>query len=316
MRVIFFGTPEFAVPSLTALAGCGLEVTAVVTQPDRARGRGLKKIEPPPVAVAARKLGLRIFQPDKPTEPVFLEQVGKMNPDVFAVAAYGNILPDRLLALAPKGAWNVHPSLLPLWRGPAPIHRAMLSGDPATGVSIMRLTGRMDAGPVARQETTMIGPAETRGELERRLAILGAGMLAETITALERDAVVLVEQDEEKTSYAAIFKPGEGELKWSEPASHLDRLIRTLLPAPGAFFRHGSARVKVTGPGTVDGPTENDPGVLVERNDSGGWRIAAGSDSLWIMEVQPEGGKSMTLDAFVSGRRLSRGSILRGSILG
>jgi len=310
VKVVFFGTPEFSVPSLQALIRHGLEVTAVVTRPDRPRGRGLTTIEPPPAAVEARKHGISILQPDKTSDPAFLEKVRDAKPDAFAVAAYGHFLPDRLLALAPRGAWNVHPSLLPRWRGPAPVHRALLAGDPVTGVSIMRITDRMDAGPVARQETTAIGTGETRGELERRLAILGADMLASVLAALERDSVILVAQDEERMTHAAMLKPGESELKWPEPSAVLDRLVRALLPAPGAFFRHGAARVKVTGIGPVGGTAEKEPGTLLERNDAGAWRVACGSGSLWIASVQPEGGKSMTMDAFVSGRRLSQGSRL------
>jgi methionyl-tRNA formyltransferase len=255
-------------------------------------------------------MGLRILQPLKPSEPAFLEQVRALEPGAFAVAAYGCLLPDRLLALAPKGAWNVHPSLLPRWRGPAPIHRALMEGDAVTGVSIMRLTSRMDAGPIARKEPTGIGPRETRGDLERRLAELGANLLAEILAALDRNPVVLDEQDEAGATYAAQITSGEGELKWVATAEALDRRIRALLPAPGAFFVHGAARVKVLDAAPEPGSGELAPGTLIGRDGRGGWLVACGGGSLRIAQVQPEGKKPMTMDAFVIGRRQEKGSVL------
>ncbi len=307
--MLFFGTPEFAVASLKTLVRYGFNLAGVVTQPDRPQGRGQSQVTPPPVAQAAQELKLAVLQPEKPSEPAFLERVEAMRPDVFAVAAYGHLLPDRLLSMAPLGAWNVHPSLLPRWRGPAPIHRTIWAGDEITGVSIMKLAARLDAGPLARQETVRVEPRETCGALEQRLAALGADLLVETLQKLRHGAVPLKEQDENAATYAPVFKPEELELNWDHPAVRLDRLIRALAPTPGAHFVFRGSQVKARD--AEPAPTLPSPaGTLLERSPQRAWRVACGEGSLWIRMVQPEGKSTMTMDAFIAGRRLKRGDVL------
>lgn len=315
--MVFFGTPEFAVPSLQTLARSGFHLTGVVTQPDRAQGRGQTLRRPSPVARTARELGLPLYQPEKPSDPAFLEAIGAMRPDAFAVAAYGHILPGKLLALAPLGAWNVHPSLLPRWRGPAPIHRTISAGDEQAGVSIMKLAARLDVGPVARQATVTIAPHETRGDLEPRLAAVGADMLVQTLCAVQEGSVRLTDQDERSATYAAMFQPGELQVNWDQPAVQLDRLIRALLPAPGAHVVVRNARVKVLRaeravpvPESRGKDSEVVPGMLLERGKPGSWQVACGEGGLWLHIVQPEGKSPMSMEAFIAGRRLKRGDIL------
>jgi len=308
MKVVFFGTPEFALPALRALARGGFDLAAVVTRPDRQRGRGQSRLEPPPVASIARELGLRIIQPESPKSSVFQEELAGLAPDVLAVAAYGHLIPDSVLAAAPGGAWNIHPSLLPRWRGPAPVHRAVWAGDAETGVSIMRLVAKLDAGPVAAAERTPIGPHETRGQLEARLASLGADLLVRVLGEVQDGRARPEEQDEAAATYAAVFAPEERELHWDRPADELDRLVRALAPSPGAWFAFRGERIKVLDamPSFASSP----PGTLVERDREGAWLAACRPGGLWLRKVQPEGKGSMTADAFVAGRRLSPGDAL------
>ena len=308
MKVAFFGTPTFALPSLHALSKAGFDVCAVVTRPDRPRGRGLDRLEAPPVAKAARDLGLRVLQPANPKTPGFAEELAALAPAALAVVAYGHLIPDAVLAAAPSGAWNVHPSLLPRWRGPAPIHRVVWAGDAETGVSIIRLVAKLDAGPVAAQERLSVGPRWTRGELEARLAGLGADLLVRTLGAVRDGAVKLADQDEAGVTYAAMFKPEECEMAWDRPADELDRLVRALHPSPGAWFKFRGERVKVieAEPSFAASP----PGTLVERAAPHGWLVACRTGGLILRRVQPEGKGTMTMDAFVSGRRLTPGELL------
>lgn len=309
-RVVFFGTPAFAVPSLQAVAAAsGLELAAVVTRPDRARGRGRERMESPPVAVAAQALGVPVFQPARPSQPGFADQLAALKPDAFAVVAYGHLIPDAMLALARHGAWNVHPSLLPRWRGPAPIHRAIASGDAKTGVCIIRLVAEMDAGPVAMRTELPLGPAVTRGELEATLASLGADLLVRTLDRVKHGTVDLAEQDPAGATYAGMFGEPERQVVWDRPAVELDRLVRALLPVPAAWCRIGSERVKLLA-AELGEPVGAAPGTLVARRPGGGWQVACASGSLWVISVQPEGKAAMPFDAFVNGRRLSAGSPL------
>jgi len=309
MRLAFFGTPEFAVPSLQSIVRAGFDVCAVVTRPDRPRGRGLGRIESPPVAQAARSLGLRVLQPANPKVPGFLEELVSSRPEVIAVAAYGHLIPDAVLASAPGGAWNVHPSLLPRWRGPAPVHRTVWAGDAEAGVSIMRLVEKLDAGPVAAAERTAVGPRETRGVLEARLASLGADMLVRVLESVRNGSVRVAEQDEAAATYAGVFKAEECELTWNRPADELDRLARALAPAPGAWFEFRGGRVKLLEAEPAFASAV--PGTLVERGRDGAWLVAFRPGGLLMKRVQPEGKEPMTMDAFVAGRRLSPGDSLR-----
>jgi methionyl-tRNA formyltransferase len=308
MKVVFFGTPTFALPSLHAVCKAGFDVCAVVTRPDRPRGRGLDRMEAPPVAKAARDLGLKVLQPANPKAPEFAVELSALSPDALAVVAYGHLIPDAVLAAAHGGAWNVHPSLLPRWRGPAPIHRTVWAGAAETGVSIIKLVAKLDAGPVAAQEKIAMGPRWTRGDLEARLASLGADLLVRTLGQVRDGMVKLADQDEARVTYAGMFKPEECAMSWDRPAADLDRLVRALSPSPGAWFLFKGERVKVIEAEPAFAATT--PGTLIERVAPGGWLVACSTGGLTLKRVQPEGKGTMSMDAFVSGRRLNPGDLL------
>jgi methionyl-tRNA formyltransferase len=312
VRIVFFGTPAFAVPSLKTLVKDGFEIAGVVTRPDRLRGRGRSTLESPPIAVVAKALGLPVLQPEQPNAPEFLKIIETLAPRAFAVVAYGHRLSDDLLRLAPDGAWNVHPSLLPRWRGPAPVHRTIAAGDRTTGICVIRLVAQLDAGPVANRQEIPVGPRETRGSLEARLAELGARLLSMTLQQVGAGTLRLEEQDDAQATYAATFKPDECRIEWNKPAVELDRLVRALSPSPGAWFEWAGERVKVLSaePGPP-APAGAAPGLLLDRDPSGAWTVACAPGTLRLARVQPAGKGGMTMDAFAAGRRLGSGSALR-----
>lgn len=305
MRIVFFGTPEFAIPSLSALASGKHEIAAVVTRPDRTRGRGHRAMHPSPVAEMAVKLGLNLLKPEKCSDPEFIDKIRELSPDALAVAAYGALLPDPVLNIAPRGAWNVHPSLLPRWRGPAPIHRALWAGDERTGVTIMKLASRLDAGPIARQEEIPIGPSTGRGELEISLALLGASLLADFLDGLGDREPELTEQKEALATLAPIFGPEERQIDWTKPAWELDRLVRALIPEPGAYFFLGPCRVKVLRARPQGSESPYPAGTLISRTSPEGWNVSCGQGMLEVLAVQPQGKEHMTMNDFVIGRRLA-----------
>ena len=309
MRLAFLGTPAFAVPVLDALATSTHKVVGVLTQPPRPAGRGLKAVRRSPVAERARALGFHITEPARLT-PEAVAAVAALSPDALVVAAYGLVLPDSLLAVPRLGPWNVHPSLLPRWRGPAPIHRTIREGDAETGVTIIRVTSRVDAGPMALVERTPVGPRETRGELEARLSVIGAALIVKSMDALEHGTLATTEQDDSQATYAGVFGPGETAFAWTEPAASIDRLVRALSPAPGAHFPAGGARVKVLD--ARPGHGHGKPAHLLAREDGGAWEVACGAGSLLVARVHPAGGKAMTMDEYVRGRRLSAGDAVAG----
>jgi methionyl-tRNA formyltransferase len=240
--------------------------------------------------------------------PEAVARVAALAPDALVVAAYGLIIPDSLLAIPRLGPWNVHPSLLPRWRGPAPIHRTIWAGDTETGVTIIRVTSRVDAGPMALYERTPVDGSEDRGALERRLATIGASLMVRSLDEMERGTLGTTEQDESRATYAGVFAPEEAAISWDRPSDAIDRLVRALLPAPGAHFPFRGSRVKVlaASPDTA----QDEPGRLVRREEEGAWTVACGKGGLRMRMVHPAGGKPMTMDEFVRGRRLSAGERL------
>jgi len=241
-RIVFAGTAQFAAPSLRALHHAGHEVVLVVTQPDRRSGRGMQ-VTPTPVKVAAQELGLPVYQPEKIRDPEAVERLRAAVPDFLVVVAYGQIIPGSVLSIPRLGAINVHASLLPRWRGAAPIARAVLAGDPQTGVSIMRMDEQLDHGPVLAMRATPIGKDEDAVALTSRLADLGAELLIETLDNF--DEVRAVEQDHTAASLAPKLKKEEGELEWTMGPSEIDRRVRALQPWPGATLPTSRGRVKV-----------------------------------------------------------------------
>jgi len=316
VRVAFFGTPEFAVPSLRALVGEGFDVVAVVTQPDAPQGRSRSKLVAPPVKVAAHAEDLPVFQPEKPTDSAFLQNLRDLRPDIGVVVAYGHILKRELLTLPPRGMVNVHPSLLPGLRGAAPVEWAIIRGHETSGVSIMQLDTGMDSGPVLHQIPHRIGPDVTAGELSAHLAEMGAQALIETLTMLEQSdpPPQPVPQNESRATFAPKLTREIARIDWSNDARGVSCLIRGLDPRPGAWTELNGAEVKLFNPKVMETPFPGTgaPGEVLSTDRSlviatGPFKDTAGG-SVEIFEVQPAGKERMTTEDWLRGARLKVGS--------
>jgi methionyl-tRNA formyltransferase len=309
MRVLYWGTPEFAVPPLRALVGEGHEIVAVVTQPDRPRGRHHHTLLPPPVKEAALEEEIPVLQPERTRDPLFLADVRSLQPEISIVAAYGQILPREIIEAPPLGTLNIHASLLPRWRGAAPIQAAILAGDSVTGVSIMRMIEQLDAGPVILQLTTPIADDETGGELEVRLAELGAQAIVEALTALALGEAREVAQDEAAATYAPRIKRADAKLEWGKRAVDVARAIRAFDPRPGAFTTLRGVEVKLFGarPGPPD--AFGDPGQILAVDETG-LLVACGEGSVRIAYVQPAGRRRMAALDWYQGRGARVGEML------
>jgi len=308
LRLVFMGTPDFAVPSLQALVDGPDQVVAVVCQPDRERGRG-KVLSPPPVKVLAREHGIPVLQPQSVRKEPFADQLRALAPDLLVVVAYGKILPGALLRLPPLGAINVHGSLLPKYRGAAPIQWAVLNGETETGITIMQLDEGMDTGPLLLSVPVAIGPQETAGALFDRLALLGGQTLAAALEQLKQGQLRPLPQDHALATIAPMLTKEQGHLDWSLPATRLHCLIRGLDPWPSAFSFLDGKRYRFFSPEIVRRPSPEPPGTIC-RADSQGLLIATGADCLLIHEVQPEGKKRMEVAACLRGAPLATGILL------
>ena len=316
MRVVFFGTPEFAVPSLRALVGEGFDVVAVVTQPDAPQGRSRTQLIPPPVKVAAQAEDLTVLQPEKPTGNAFLEQLRELRPDIGVVVAYGHILKPELLALPARGMVNVHPSLLPGLRGAAPVEWAIIRGHETTGVTIMQLDAGMDSGPVLHQIPHRISPDVTAGELAAHLAEMGAQALVETLAMLEQSdpPPQPVPQKGDRATFAPKLTREIARIDWSKDARAIGCLIRGLDPRPGAWTEIGGKEIKLFSPTVMEPPFPGTgaPGEVLSAERSlviatGPFKDTAGG-SVEIFEVQPAGKERMTSEDWLRGARLTVGS--------
>jgi methionyl-tRNA formyltransferase len=285
VKIVFFGTPEFAVPSLRALLDAGQNVVLVVAQPDRPAGRGMK-LQTPPVAAFARERGIPVIQPLRIRTPEFLQAVRETSPDLGAVIAYGRILPEALLEIPRQGFLNVHGSILPKYRGAAPIQRAIESGETETGVSIMRVDAELDHGPVLEIARTSIDPDETTPELAERLSRLGAETLASVVTRMEAGPVREEEQDHSAATVAAKIEKEEGRVDWQLPAARIYNRYRAFFPWPGLFAELHGEMVKLTSirPASASGT----PGTVLEVSAEG-VLVAAGEGSILIRELQRPG---------------------------
>ncbi len=306
MRVLFFGTPEFAVPSLAALVGEGFDVVGVVTRPDKPAGRHHSTSQPSPVKHAAIAEDLRVLQPADPAAAEFLDEAVALKPDVAAVVAYGHILKPKLLAVPRLGPVNVHASLLPRLRGAAPIERAILEGFTETGVTIMRMDAGMDTGPILHQVPTPIPPDETAGELRMRLAEIGALGLVEALTLMEESAIVPQPQNEAEATYAPKLTREEERLDWSDPAEAVARKIRAFDPKPGAWTECRGRALKLFGARATG--ERGEPGRILAAGDV--LTVAATGGAVQVSEVQPAGRQRMSVQAFVSGRGVAPGDVL------
>lgn len=305
LRILFLGTPDFAVPSLQALINSPDEVVAVICQPDRQRGRG-KKISSPPVKVVAEQAGIPVLQPTKIKTDEFYEQLKALDPDLMVVAAYGRILPGRLLTLPPLGAINVHGSLLPKYRGAAPIHWAVINGETETGITIMQMDEGMDTGDMLLPVKEPIGENDTAGELFQRLAELGGQHLTRAIALLKDGRLKPVKQDDSLATTAPMLKKEHGLVDWSKSAEELHCLIRGLDPWPSAYAFLEGKRFRFFRPKVVLKTAREQPGTIA-RADHQGLLVATGSDYLLITEIQPEGKKRMSVAACLNGTSITAG---------
>ncbi len=304
LRIAFFGTPAFAVPTLDALLASDHEVVGVVTQPDRPRGRG-QQVSDSPVKARARIAGVPILQPTRLKDPAFLEAFGAWRADLGVVAAYGRLLPQVLLDLPPRGLINVHASLLPAWRGASPIQRAVLHGDAVSGVTIMRVMLALDAGAMLARAEVPIAADDTTGTLEARLAVVGASLLRDVVDRLGRgETVDEVPQDDSLATLAPKIEKQEGLIDWSRPAPALDCHVRGMQPWPGAFTFVDGQRLVVREARVDDRPAgDTPPGGLVALDDDAIVLACGEGTTLRVVRVQPEGKRVMTAREWRLGRR-------------
>ena len=292
------GTPEFGVPTLEHLAGSGFRMVGVYTQPDRPSGRG-KKTRKSPVKVMAEAHGLPVFQRETLSTQDARAEMESLKPDVAVVAAYGLILPKWTLDLPTYGVLNVHPSLLPRHRGPAPVANAILEGDEKTGVTVMKVEPRVDSGPILRSVSVEIGPRDTTGALTKGLAEIGGRLLVETLRDWVRDMIEPIVQDEALATYSRKASRGDGEINWGLPAVEIDRRIRAYDPWPGSFTTWMGRRLKVLEAEPFEGGV-GDPGMVMKGR--GGVVVQTGCGQLALRRVQPEGSRGMDIGAFILGR--------------
>ena len=308
MRVAFFGTPDFAVPSLRALVGEGFDVVAVVTQPDAPQGRSRSTLIPPPVKVAAEAEELTVFQPEKPTDGAFLLHLRELRPDIGVVVAYGHILKPELLQLPPRGMVNVHPSLLPELRGAAPVEWAIIRGHETTGVTIIQLDAGMDSGPILHKIPHRIEPDLTGGELSAHLAEVGAQALVETLAMMEQSdpPPQPVPQNEERATFAPKLTRETARIDWTKDARAIACLIRGLDPRPGAWTELSGAELKLFNPKVNEPSFPGTPGEVLSADSS--LVIVTGQGTVEILEVQPAGKARMTTDDWLRGARVKAGT--------
>jgi methionyl-tRNA formyltransferase len=310
LRIVYFGTPQFAVPGLEALLDSPHEVVALVSQPDRPRGRG-QKLHTTATKIVAEARGVPVLQPTRLKDPAFLSTLAAFAPDLGVVAAYGRILPDALLSVPRLGMINIHASLLPMNRGAAPVHRAVINGDRTTGVSIMRVVSELDAGPVFRTAACDIGPDDTTPEVEIALAVLGAQLVRVVVDDLASGTAVAVPQDDERATHANKIEKHEGAIDWSLPASSIHNLVRGLQPWPLVSAMLEGRRYLIHRTAVTDRAT-TEPGGTVVTTDDGDLLVAAGDGvTLRILVIQPEGKRPMTAREFLAGHRINPGARLR-----
>jgi|SRR5690625_4442910 len=312
MRVLFWGTPDFALPSLRALLGEDHEIVGVVTQPDRRAGRG-RRLRPSLVKREALEEGIEVLQPERASDEEFIAEIAALEPEISVVVAYGQILKKEVLELPTHGSINVHASLLPELRGAAPINWAIIRGYEETGVTIMQMTEGLDSGPILARAAEPIAPDERASDLWARLSELGAGLLIETLTLIEAGAVEPIEQDDEAATYAPRLTREDARIDWSQDATTVDRLIRGLDAVPGAWTTWNGWDLKLFRPQPLpDYEHDAVPGTILETSPSDSTRgllVASGEGALYLREVQPGGRRRMTTADWVRGRGAKPGDL-------
>lgn len=307
MRVLFWGTPEFATPALRALLGEGIDVAAVVTQPDRPRGRHHGSAVSPPVKVIAQEEDVPVLQPERPRGEAFMGALRALAPDISVVVAYGNILSEDAIRLPRLGTLNIHASLLPRWRGAAPIQAAILAGDAESGVSIMRVVPALDAGPILLQARTPILDDETGGELAVRLSELGALAIVEALTLVSLGDARGQPQAEADVTYAGKINREQARIDWTKPAVDVSRVIRAFDPVPGAFSVLRGTDVKLFG-ARVAPDARGEPGVVQEIGEMG-MLVSCGSGGVRIAYAHPAGRRRLASLDWAQGRGVEAGDV-------
>lgn len=309
-RIVFMGTPAFALPALEQLHANAYPIVAVVTQPDRPAGRGQKDVAPP-IKSLAQKLGLPVLQPVKVKEPSFLETLDRLAPEMIIVAAFGQILPKAIIDYPRLGCLNIHPSLLPRYRGAAPLHWSIIRGETETGVTIMLMDEGMDSGDILLQEKTPLGAMETFGQLHDRLAFCGADLLLKTIEQVVGGVAQRQKQDASRVTLAPRLTRETGRINWKDTVGNIVNLIRGLCPSPAAYTMLDGLTLKIFAaqgrPGAVDGP----PGISGDVEPAG-LPVAAADGHVILQDVQLAGKKRMLITDFLRGYRLKEGSRMGG----
>lgn len=302
LRIVYMGTPRFAVPTLEAIVGAGHEVLAVLTQPDRPKGRGHAML-PPPVKECALGLHLRVEQPERVRRPESVEMLRGLNADIMVVVGYGQIIPQSILDLPPFGIVNVHASLLPKYRGAGPIQWAIANGETVTGVTTMRIDAGLDTGDILLMRETPIGPEEDALQLGGRLSMMGAELLVETLEGLQQGSITPIPQDNTQATYAPLLKKEDGRIDWSQTATVIHNRARGFLPWPGCYTRFRGQGFHIWRCRPAVGNATLAPGQI--RGENG--RLLAGcgeATALELLEVQVEGRKRMEGSSFLNGQRL------------
>ena len=308
LKVIFMGTPDFAVPCLEKLTDMDLvEVIGVVTQPDRPRGRGQKMI-PSPVKACALEKGIEVYQPEKIKTPEFTEKLREMTPDLMVVVAFGQILSQAILDIPKYGCVNVHGSLLPRYRGAAPIHWAIINGETKTGITTMYMDAGLDTGDMLIKAETEIGPDMTTEELHDKLMMEGAKVLEETVLKIADGTIERQKQDDSISNYAPLLKKDTGHIDWSKSAEEIHNLVRGLNSWPGAYAMLQGEKFKIWGTKAVSGISESAPGTILE-GDGKQLLVSTGNGIIEITELQAPSKKKMPAAEYLKGHKLSAGSV-------
>lgn len=309
MKILFMGTPEFAVPSLEKLMEKH-EVVAVVTQPDKPKGRG-KKMLFPPVKEAALLHGIPVLQPEKVRDAEFIEELRSYKADAIAVVAFGQILPEQILQIPQYGCINVHGSLLPKYRGAAPMQWAVINGETETGITTMYMAKGLDSGDMLLKESVPILLEDTYGTVHDKMMEVGADLLIKTLTGLENGTLQRKEQDHEQSTYAPMITKETGHINWSDSSANILNLIRGLDPVPNAYVLYGEEVLKIWRATSANTQSSNEPEGTILRIEKKGFVVKTGDGGLLITEVQARGGKRMPTDAYLRGHKLEIGVILK-----
>ncbi|WP_394522200.1 methionyl-tRNA formyltransferase [Lacrimispora sp. JR3] len=312
MRIVYMGTPDFSVPALKALVEAGHDVVAVVTQPDKPKGRG-KEIQMTPVKEQALEFHIPVYQPVKARDPEFVKILSDLAPDVMVVAAFGQLLPKSILDIPKYGCVNIHASLLPKYRGASPIQHAVINGEKESGITTMMMAEGLDTGDMLDQEILALNPKETGGSLHDRLSEVGGTLILKTLKKLEEGTAVRTPQDDTKSSYVGMIKKSMGDIDWSMEAQAIERLVRGLNPWPSAYTSWNNKVIKIWEASVVDKEYEGVYGQVVEAGRDR-LVVKTGKGGLSICELQLQGKKRMDVGAFLRGYSIAEGTVFERSV--